>query len=157
MKPKTLLLAKITTGCLFGLFWYIGVSAYIKPKAVNTYSISVTIKNIRNKSGRIQLHIYKTQKGYSERKGWKSVLLYKNKMQGSTLKYTFKGIPGGVYGLALLDDENNNTKMDYGWLLPKEGFGFADYYHTKWSTPHFNDFKFHLNADRSVMMKVRYM
>ena len=78
-------------------------------------------------------------------------------MTESTLKYTFKGIPAGVYGLALLDDENKNTKMDYGWLLPKEGFGFGDYYHTKWSAPHFNDFKFYLNTDRSVLMKIRYM
>jgi uncharacterized protein (DUF2141 family) len=157
MNLQNSILKKTSLLCVLAIFWFASSSISKKATPANTYSITVTIKNIRNKSGRIQLHIYRNQEGYSQRKGWKSVLLYKNKMVGGTLKYTFTGIPAGVYGLALLDDENKNTVMDFGWLLPKEGYGFGDYYHTKWSTPHFNDFKFYLKANKSLLMKVRYM
>ena len=52
---------------------------------------------------------------------------------------------------------HKNGKIDYGWIMPKEGFGFGDYYHTKWSSPHFNDFKFSLKEDKTVVMVVRYL
>lgn len=151
------MLKKISLLAICALIWYTGSSVSTNESEGKSFSISVTIYNIRNKTGRIQLHIYRDQQGYSERKGWKSVLLYKNNMVGNTLKYTFTGIPPGTYGLALLDDENKNTVMDFGWVLPKEGYGFGDYFHTGWSTPHFDDFKFYLNADKSVSMKVKYM
>lgn len=122
-----------------------------------TFTITVVVKNIRNKKGRIQLHIYKGQKGYTSRKGWKEALLSKKEMKDGRLVYKFTGIKKGVYGLAVLDDENRNTKMDYGWIMPKEGFGFGDYYHKGWSTPHFDDFKFYLKSDKKVYIVVRYL
>jgi len=37
----------------------------------------------------------------------------------------------GIYGLSLLDDREQRRKMEYNFArLPKEGFGFSDYYHT---------------------------
>ena len=41
-------------------------------------------------------------------------------------------------------------------LVPKEGYGFSDYYHTSWSRPVFSDFKFQLSSNKSVTMKVKY-
>jgi uncharacterized protein (DUF2141 family) len=66
----------------------------------------------------------------------------------------------GVYGLCLLDDENNNGKMEYNFLgMPKEGFGFSDHYHTGITKPKFDSFKFTLskNQDKDVTIKVRYI
>ena len=123
----------------------------------STYSITIVIKNIRNKKGRIQLHLYRGQKGYASRKGWKESLLSKKEMKDGRLVYRFTGIEKGIYGLAVLDDENRNTKMDYGWIMPKEGFGFGNYQHRGWNTPHFDDFKFHLKSDKKVLIVVRYL
>ena len=80
-------------------------------------------------------------------------------MKNGTLKVKLD-LEFGEYGLSLLDDENNNTKMDYNFIgLPKEGFGFSNYYHTGFTKPHFNTFKFkHLkNNLAKVVIKVRYM
>ena len=123
----------------------------------STYSITVVIKNIRNNKGRIQLHLYRDQKGYASRKGWKESLLSKKVMPDGRLVYRFTGIEKGIYGVALLDDENRNTKMDYGWIMPKEGFGFGNYLHRGWNTPHFDDFKFQLKSDKKVLIVVRYL
>ena len=123
----------------------------------STISINVEIINIRNTNGRIQLQIYKDQTSFEKETPSKSLYISKKKMSGHTINYTLTGLSPGTYGLALLDDENNNTKLDYGLIMPKEGFGFSDYYHTSWSKPKFNDFKFYLKSDKTIKMRIRYL
>ena len=38
---------------------------------------------------------------------------------------SFTGIAKGTYAVALVHDENANSKMDMAIFLPKEGFGFS--------------------------------
>ena len=59
----------------------------------------------------------------------------------------------------MLDDENNDTEMEYNWVgIPQEGFGFSDYYHTGLSRPVLADFDFVLGEEgKAVTMKIRYM
>lgn len=69
-------------------------------------------------------------------------------------------LPPGTYGLALLDDENNDDKMNYSFIgLPKEGFGFSNYYLSGLFKPKFEVFKFTVLKDQKqkVQMKIRYM
>lgn len=119
--------------------------------------ITINFENVRNKQGRIQVQFYKDSKTFKAETPW--TVRYVSKADLTNGKVTFKiyNIPSGTYGLALLDDENRNTKMDYSWLVPTEGFGFSDYYHTAWSKPKFEDFKFELNSHKAVTMKVRYL
>ena len=115
------------------------------------------INNLRNKKGRIQVQIYTDQESFAKEKPWKSSYISKKNSVNNSLTHKISGFSSGVYGVALLDDENSDTKMDYGWFMPKEGFGFSDYYHTSWSRPTFHDFKFHLKENKEVIMKVRYL
>jgi uncharacterized protein (DUF2141 family) len=125
----------------------------------NLFTITVVIENLRNKNGRIQLDLYKTQTEYEARTSDKKrrAYVYKSKMVNGTVTYEYNGMPGAVYGIALFDDENSNGKLDYGWLMPIEGFGFGDYWHTKWSTPHFDNFKFTLKSNKTITVKVKYL
>ena len=123
----------------------------------HTYTLTIEIPNIRSHKGWIQLQIYKDQAAFREEKPWKETHISKKNLSGNGLLYRLSGFPEGVYGLALLDDENKNKKMDYKWLMPTEGFGFSDYFHTGWSRPVFDDFKFHLKSDKTVVMKIRYL
>ena len=121
------------------------------------YTVFITITNVRNKKGRIQLQLYKDHASFSEQKPFKELHISKSSMSGNTLKYRLTGLPKGTYGMALLDDEDKDGEMDYSWMMPSEGFGFSNYVHASWSKPHFNDFKFNLNEDKKVTMKIRYM
>lgn len=123
------------------------------------HTLTVIIKNLRNNKGRLQLDLYKNQEEYEARTSDKERRAYVDKSDAinNRITYKYKNVPNGVYGIALFDDENKNGKIDYGWILPSEGFGFGDYYHTKWSTPKFSDFKFTLNSDKTVVMAVRYL
>ena len=128
----------------------------VKPPPA-TYTISIKITNIRNKKGKIQLQLYRTQKAFKAENPYKTFRISKSDVTGKTLNFKITGLEPNHYGLALLDDENGNKKMDYGLVYPKEGFGFSDYYHTAWSKPTFYQFKLYLNTDKSVKMKIRYM
>tara|TARA_R110002072_G_scaffold2815_1_gene22191 strand:- start:5845 stop:6294 length:450 start_codon:yes stop_codon:yes gene_type:complete len=122
-----------------------------------THTISIKIENIRNTKGTMQLQLYQSQKAFAAETPYKTIRISKENVSDNTLYYKIKGLAQNTYGVALLDDENNNKEMDYGLFFPVEGFGFSDYYHTGWSKPTFHDFKFFLKKDKTVRMKVRYM
>ncbi len=124
----------------------------------NTYTLTIVVTSLRNNNGKLQLDLYKNQQEFEARYSDKDRRIYlpkKNLMNGS-VTFTFKNLPEGVYGVAIMDDENSNGKIDYGWVLPSEGFGFGDYWHNKWRTPTFNDFKFTLHSDKTVTVKAKY-
>lgn len=132
-------------------------SVTLSKSPVSTYSITVTVKKMRNTKGYIQFQVYRNQSSFAAENPYKIYRVSKKNAENGILTYTIPDLPAGTYGVALLDDENSNKEMDYGFLMPKEGFGFSDYYHTSWSKPVFNDFKFELNADKKVTMIVRYV
>ena len=58
----------------------------------------------------------------------------------------------------ILHDENNNSKIDKGLLLPKEGIGFSNYQTIGLrNRPNFSKASFELNTDKTVEVKVIYM
>ncbi len=146
---------KVLAGFIAGFFLLSGVRGEMPPP--NNYTITVGIANIRNKNGNIQLQIYRDQQTFAKETPWKVYYIPKKDMKGSTLIYQLTGFSPGTYGIAVLDDENSNTKMDYGIMMPKEGFGFGDFYLGGWSRPKFDDFKFRLNGNKTVKVLLRYV
>ena len=64
----------------------------------------------------------------------------------------------GVYGITILDDENNNGKPEYNFIgLPKEGYGFSNFFLRGINRPQFNDFDFVVGKnDKKVYVKMKY-
>lgn len=121
------------------------------------YTITVKVTNIRNNQGKIQLQLYRTAENFKKEIPYKVRYYDKKDVKNGTLTCLITGIEPGTYGVALLDDENSNNDMDYSMLLPQEGFGFSDYYHSAWSRPKFENFKFELTGDKTVTIKIRYV
>ncbi len=142
---------------VFSSFKVLKKNDELKNESGNT--LTVIIKNIRNKEGRLQVDLYKNQEEFEARSSdeKRRAYVYKSSVSNGRIIHVYKNVPDGVYGIALFDDENKNGKIDYGWIMPKEGFGFGDYYHTKWSSPNFNDFKFSLKEDKTLVIVVRYL
>lgn len=123
----------------------------------NGHTLVVQIGNIRNSKGRIQLQVYKNQSTYSKEAPWKEFYVSKDDLNNKALVYRITGLESGIYGVAILDDEDKDTKMKFSWMIPVEGFGFSDYYHVGMSRPKFDDFKFSLTGDKVVKVIIRYM
>ena len=121
--------------------------------------ISVTIKDIKTPNGQILMGIYKDDVSFDKEIAYKKVQAFKTKISNGILVVEVKLEPG-KYGISLMDDENFNGKMDYNFIgIPKEGFGFSNYYHTGLTKPKLNSFAFEVkeNKNTKVEVKMKYM
>lgn len=125
----------------------------------NAEPIEIIITGIRNQSGQISIHVFNNQESFKAEKSIQSFTFKKQNMINGTMKVKID-LAHGTYGLSLVDDENSNNDMDYNFVgMPKEGFGFSNYYHTGFTRPVFDQFKFNLQKGNSVkvIMKTRYI
>jgi uncharacterized protein (DUF2141 family) len=121
-------------------------------------SLVIRVSGFRNQQGNVQLQFFDTAEHFNQLKPLLTKTVPKSAIVNGELSFTCTGLKPGIYGVAALDDENSNTKMDYGLLMPKEGFGFSDYYHTSLMRPGFKKFKFLLGSEpKTVMVKLRYL
>lgn len=105
-------------------------------------TLKIVVSGIRSASGTIRIAFYANSKSFDDEKPLFIKTEAKTGIVNGMLHISYPELKTGVYGLAILDDENSNQKMDYGFFLPKEGFGFSDYYHSGMSRPKFESFDF---------------
>lgn len=124
---------------------------------LNGQTITINVSGIRSKAGSIRIQFFDNKNNFDDEKPLFTKTAPKTNMQGGSLSVSYAVKPG-TYGIAILDDENNNQKMDYGFILPNEGFGFSDYYHSGMSRPDFRKFSFVMDAgNRNVQIRLRYL
>jgi len=131
----------------------------ISIKEINAQDIEVIVKGIRNTKGHIGIGIFKDNETFQKEEPYMEKRFLKTGISNGEMTVRFSLEPG-TYGLALLDDENSNGKMEYNFLrIPKEGFGFSDYYLTGLKKPKFDSFKFTVgrNQKHTIKIKIRYM
>jgi uncharacterized protein (DUF2141 family) len=121
-----------------------------------TYSITITVTDIRNKKGVLYFKFYDETTPFPHDKGFLKIVVPKSAIEGDTFTATYDGFSSKTMGISLLDDENNNLKLDMGWVFPKEGHAFSDYYHKAYRRPVYSDFQFTLTGNKEVMMKMKY-
>lgn len=134
------------------------LSLLATPPAV-TNNIEVIVSDIRNNKGDIIISVFKNQETFEKEKPMLSKKFDKKEMRNGFLITKFNLEPG-VYGFALLDDENSDTKMEYNFMgIPREGFGFSNYYHSGFTRPKFESFKLEVSKDHIIKskIKIRYM
>ncbi|RYE24799.1 MAG: DUF2141 domain-containing protein, partial [Sphingobacteriaceae bacterium] len=113
--------------------------------AAQAQETQINITGIKSAKGKIALSLFKNNQSFEKEQPYKSFVFDKKDMVNGALTVTIKA-EAGTYGIALLDDENSNGKMDKSFIgMPKEGFGFSDFYMEKLKKPAFDDFKVDLN------------
>ncbi len=114
--------------------------------------------NLRNTKGNIRLAFFTSENEYKTENPKITKYISKKNLKDGILVEKYTDIPAGRYGIALLDDENENGKMNYSGFFPTEGFGFSNYYHGGLSKPSYNCFSFDFGkTDKTITIKVRYM
>jgi uncharacterized protein (DUF2141 family) len=139
----------LTIPCLLGLT---GMS-------LSAQEVEVTITGLKTAKGQIVIGVFKDDPTFQKEDAFLSLKFEKEEIKNGEMKIEFKMEPG-LYGLTLLDDENNSGLMEYNLIgIPKEGFGFSDYYHSGIKKPKFDAFRFNLEKDqkKKIIVKVRYM
>jgi uncharacterized protein (DUF2141 family) len=121
-----------------------------------TYSITITVTDIRNKKGVLYFKFYDESTPFPHDKGFLKIVVPKSEIIGDTFTATYDGFISKTMGISVLDDENSDLKLDMGWIFPKEGHAFSDYYHKAYRRPVYTDFQFTLTGNKEVMMKMKY-
>jgi uncharacterized protein (DUF2141 family) len=126
-------------------------------QVTETYSIKVKIHNLRNLKGQIILEFYSQKSQYVDAP-MARFKKFKSEAKNDTLTFVLKGFKKGSYAAAILDDENNNNKMDFNYLhLPLEGFGFSNNAQaTIMGKPAYEQAVFLIPQNKEIALKVKY-
>lgn len=121
-------------------------------------NVEVFIHSFRSTEGQVIVSVFKDNQTFQDEKPFMTKTVKKSDIVNGILKTTFT-LPAGVYGMALLDDENGDKLMKYNFLgIPQEGFGFSNYVHKSLSRPSLSDFDFTVSENKTckVVMTVQY-
>jgi len=123
--------------------------------SIDAQTIEVTVTGIRSEKGQIAIGVFIDEESFRREEAYLEIQFPKKDIIDGVMTINFSLDPG-VYGLSLLDDENSNRIMEYNFLgIPKEGFGFSDYYHTGITRPKLEDFMFTVVQGQEMKITVR--
>jgi uncharacterized protein (DUF2141 family) len=125
----------------------------------NAILFSIAIDEMRCSKGNIIVSVYTNENCFEENKPVKNLIFSKQKhLKNGKFKCTIE-LTNGNYGIAILDDENADGKMNYKFIgVPKEGYGFSKFDHTGLRHPKYSDFEFTLNENTgNLKIKLRYL
>jgi uncharacterized protein (DUF2141 family) len=127
--------------------------------ALNAQNVEVVITGIRAEKGQIVIGVFKDNESFRIEKSFLKKIFTKNGISGGEITVKFD-LEAGIWGLSILDDENSNEMMEYNFLgIPKEGFGFSNYYHTGFTKPKFDAFRFSITdgQKQKISIRMKYM
>lgn len=142
---------------VFGINLGIGLLFIFFASYIQAQSIPVAITGVRSQKGIIMINVFKDQVSYEKEQPFKKFTFDKHSLDKGVMTVKLSLDPG-VYGITMVDDENENGKIDKNLIgMPKEGFGFSNFFLEKMKKPSFQDFKVDLNTNASVKIRVKYM
>lgn len=119
-------------------------------------NLEVRVSGIRNSEGTINIGVFKDHESFKAEKSEIIKIYKKSDIKKGQLVFKLE-LEKGTYGIALLDDENSNGKMDYGLIFPSEGYGFSNYIHNQPRMPRFENFDFTIDeTPKIIYIKVCY-
>ncbi|TYB77489.1 DUF2141 domain-containing protein [Bizionia saleffrena] len=125
------------------LLFIICLSLSISCWAQSDNTITITINNIKNDTGKILLGLH------TENTFMKTEALQKSAIEiiEGKIKVTFNNVTAGEYAILVLHDENNNGKMDFTPNgMPKEDYGLSNNA-MNFGPPQFSDAKFEVTTE----------
>jgi len=125
---------------------------------VETYSLTIDVKNLRNAKGVVQFALYNKDGSIPDEDHENYYKILKGEIVNGLSTITFKNIPSGKYAVNILHDENKNGKIDKGFILPIEGIGFSNFQSIGLTNrPNFSKASFQLKENKTITVNVIYM
>lgn len=122
------------------------------------YNVEIEVKNIKTTKGCLILALFIDEESFKNEIPIKRIKYSKSNVKNDKTLIKLKLVKG-IYGFSVLDDENNNGKMDYTILgFPLEGCGLSNFELSGFSRPSFDKFKVEIleNAINNIVIKIKY-
>lgn len=120
-------------------------------------TIQLEITGLRNQKGQVCVGIFKCNASFrAEKPYWNNCFPKRNFLRNDTLRVNITLEKPGIYGLSILDDENNDVEMQMNILgFPLEGFGFSSFVLKGLRRPNFSHFAFELSRNEKKRINIR--
>lgn len=115
--------------------------------AQNKYSVTVVVKGIQLRQGKVYASITNDANSFPRGGGIKSVIAEVTPEGEVTLK--FENILEGRYAIVLYQDLNDNKQLDMNGEMPAEPFGFSNVTMLM-GPPNFEQCAFDLNENKTI-------
>lgn len=116
------------------------LSAFMPEKA----TLDITITGLHENKGVIRISVYTAPDQYPYQP-WRTYTVTKDSLREGVLHTVIDDLEPGLYGLCMLDDENESGQMDNNFLgLPAEGFAFANNVRPFLKKPDYSQIQFRL-------------
>lgn len=137
---------------------FISILFVLMTLALKSQTVFIVASEIKSPKGKIMVSVFKDKESFDKEKPFLKVPFTKQGLVNGMLVLTFTLEPC-TYGITILDDENDNSKMDYNLIgIPKEGFGFSNFYLEKLKKPSFDEFKTAIKPGKNkVDIRAKYL
>jgi len=126
----------------------------ITSTGISGQTLDIRIKNIKKTGGKICIAIFANESEFRTEKPCEEYKYDKKEKESDEFSVKIP-IRSGQFGVSVLHDANCNGKMDYNIIgIPREGFGFSDFFHRGILKPHFDDFDFFVEKNEEKMITV---
>ena len=119
-----------------------------------TGTLTVEVGNVRAARGSVRIDICPEAHFVTDDCPWHA----SSPARFGSTSVTVTGVPAGRYAVQAFLDENDNTRVDRGFLgMPKEGIGFSNDARIVLSPPKFRDAAFDFDGStRTIHLNLRY-
>jgi uncharacterized protein (DUF2141 family) len=112
-------------------------------------TLEVTVKNIKERKGTVRVALYNNEKDFLENFLQGKIV----KVAGNEAKIVFENLKPGDYAVSVFHDENENEKLDSGFMgIPNEPYGFSNDAMGTFGPPSFEKAKMSLTSDKASVI-----
>lgn len=118
-------------------------------------SVTVNLSRLRSQKGQIVVCLWRQQdKNFPMCSNEASFQHIIAKASTSTIEVRFQSVPSGDYAISAFHDENQNGKIDRGFMgRPEEGIAFSNMTQER-GRPSFDKAKFSLNGAKTISLSL---
>jgi uncharacterized protein (DUF2141 family) len=107
--------------------------------------VDIQIEGLRNMNGTVRLCLTRNPAHFPDCNG-DPAALKRSVPAAQAAAIRIGGIAPGTYALAVIHDENNNSRLDKFMAIPREGFGFSRNPAIRMGPPTFEEVRFPVAA-----------
>jgi uncharacterized protein (DUF2141 family) len=123
-------------------------TALLQAQKIN---LTVEMSGFKSDDGRVKVGLYNSD-GTFLKTTFKSL---SSDIHDHTATVTFEGLEKGEYAVSVYHDENNNGKLDTGFMgIPSEGYASSNNAKGFMGPPKYEDAKFQLKANSKIKITI---
>lgn len=137
---------KFATSLLF--FVLFGI-VLLGTQAAKAADVVFEIHDIKNDQGKLMVQVFHGQDNFAKGRAITAQILA---ARPGTTSVTFNNLPAGEYAIRYFHDENDDNELATNLVgMPTEGYGFSNNAQPNFGPPHFDQMKFQVNDDDTVI------